>query len=96
MRLSRPGKPLAPSALRDRRHPFKILHFLEFSNTKLYEARGGRVRLTAAGERTLDLAVAALDQLAALARVVAAEVWPMRNGREALEGVAVEAGADQR
>jgi DNA-binding transcriptional LysR family regulator len=40
---------------------------------KLYEARGGRVRLTAAGERALDLTVAVLDQLATLARVVAAE-----------------------
>jgi DNA-binding transcriptional LysR family regulator len=40
---------------------------------KLYEARGGRLRLTAAGERALDLTVSALDQLRAIARVVAAE-----------------------
>jgi DNA-binding transcriptional LysR family regulator len=40
---------------------------------KLYEARGGRLRLTAAGERAFDLAVSALDQLGAIARAVASE-----------------------
>ena len=35
----------------------------KYLDTKLYEARGGRVRLTEAGERTLELAVAIFEQI---------------------------------
>ena len=37
---------------------------------KLYEARGGRVRLTAAGERTLSFAASVFDEIAAFERDV--------------------------
>ena len=41
-----------------------------YLGTKLYEARGGRVQLTAAGERTAQLAVSLFSEIAALERAV--------------------------
>ena len=41
--------------------------------TKLYEAKGGRVQLTAAGQRAFDRAMALFDQVEALQAEVAAE-----------------------
>lgn len=41
-----------------------------FLGAKLYEARGGRVKLTAAGERTAQLAVSLFDDIEALEQAV--------------------------
>jgi len=42
-----------------------------FLGTKLYESRGGRVRLTAAGERTAQMAVSLFGEIEALGQAVA-------------------------
>lgn len=44
-----------------------------YLGAKLYEAKGGRVRLTAAGERALDRAIALFDEVDALQADVAGE-----------------------
>ena len=41
-----------------------------FLGTKLYESRGGRVRLTAAGERTAQMAVSVFGEIDALEQAV--------------------------
>jgi DNA-binding transcriptional LysR family regulator len=42
-----------------------------YLGAKLYEARGGRIRLTAAGERTMELAISIFDELDDFERTVA-------------------------
>ena len=47
----------------------------KYLGTKLYEAQGGRVRLTAAGQRALQMAITLFDQVDAFqAEVLAEEV----------------------
>ena len=51
----------------------RIKSLERYLGTKLYEARGGRVRLTRAGERTMERAVSLFDELTDLERTVADE-----------------------
>lgn len=45
----------------------------QWLDTKLYEARGGRVKLTPAGERTMEMAVRLFDNLETFERTISSE-----------------------
>lgn len=66
--LTRAGVELGISEVRVSQRVKALEHYL---GVKLYESRGGRVRLTPAGERTMALAVSMFDELREFEHVIA-------------------------